>query len=410
MLPKFNLFVIGTVALLRFSSAVSADGLSIEQAIDKAVANHPYISSKRFEKNAAESDEKAAYLSYFPSVGVSALRGDTGSSLRTLTIQQPLWTGGKLDGQYDLAKANLSAAEVGITEAQQDILTETVGRFLDFYRAEQSAVLASSNIAEHQRLLEIIERRVAAQTSPDVDAKLAMARLQYAESEALQFENAARAAQSALSQLVGDEVSTLSTPLFEVSLTLELEQLRKAAQDFSPVLAKLLEEENVLTAKANIAKAEMYPTLSLGYEKRFGDVLIGQEQEQVYLALDYKPGAGFSSGANYSAAKARKYALIDSRRAAERELKVQVETLWSQYSSSQRQLEPAQILVESTLEVVDSYLRQYVVGRKSWLDVLNAQREATQAKYTLVNAKVLFLQSYYQLRILTGLLRADTAS
>jgi adhesin transport system outer membrane protein len=35
--------------------------------------------------------------------------------------------------------------------------------------------------------------------------------------------------------------------------------------------------------------------------------------------------------------------------------------------------------------VVASYLRQYQVGRKTWLDVLNAQRESTQARYSLVD-------------------------
>ena len=50
--------------------------------------------------------------------------------------------------------------------------------------------------------------------------------------------------------------------------------------------------------------------------------------------------------------------------------------------------------------MVDSYLRQYAVGKKSWLDVLNAQREATQARNTLVDFEVLYLTSLYRLNIL----------
>ena len=53
-----------------------------------------------------------------------------------------------------------------------------------------------------------------------------------------------------------------------------------------------------------------------------------------------------------------------------------------------------------TMKVVESYLRQYAVGKKSWLDVLNAQRESTQAKNTLVDYEVLYLTSLYRLRVL----------
>jgi adhesin transport system outer membrane protein len=57
--------------------------------------------------------------------------------------------------------------------------------------------------------------------------------------------------------------------------------------------------------------------------------------------------------------------------------------------------------------VVDSYLRQYRVGRKSWLDVLNAQREVVQAEYTLVDYQSLLLGASYRLAILAGDLTSE---
>jgi adhesin transport system outer membrane protein len=58
------------------------------------------------------------------------------------------------------------------------------------------------------------------------------------------------------------------------------------------------------------------------------------------------------------------------------------------------------MLVDATTSVIESYLRQYAVGKKSWLDVLNAQREATQARNTLVDFEVQYLTSIYRLRVL----------
>jgi adhesin transport system outer membrane protein len=42
-------------------------------------------------------------------------------------------------------------------------------------------------------------------------------------------------------------------------------------------------------------------------------------------------------------------------------------------------------LVTATEDVVASYLRQYQIGKKNWLDVLNALRESAQAHYSAVD-------------------------
>jgi adhesin transport system outer membrane protein len=57
-----------------------------------------------------------------------------------------------------------------------------------------------------------------------------------------------------------------------------------------------------------------------------------------------------------------------------------------------------------------SYLRQYTTGRKSWLDVMNAQREQTQARYSAVDVAAGVLLSSLKLDILTGRLNRASLS
>ncbi|MDB9949680.1 TolC family protein, partial [Porticoccaceae bacterium] len=73
-------------------------------------------------------------------------------------------------------------------------------------------------------------------------------------------------------------------------------------------------------------------------------------------------------------------------------------------------LSPSRQLVSATTEVVSSYLRQYTVGRKSWLDVLNAQREVVQAQHTLADYEAIELIASYQIRLLSGALNKNTLS
>lgn len=64
----------------------------------------------------------------------------------------------------------------------------------------------------------------------------------------------------------------------------------------------------------------------------------------------------------------------------------------------------------STDEVVASYLRQYQVGRKTWLDVLNAQRETTQARYTLADLEAGIQAAHLRLLMLSGRIDARSLS
>ena len=56
------------------------------------------------------------------------------------------------------------------------------------------------------------------------------------------------------------------------------------------------------------------------------------------------------------------------------------------------------------------YARQYTAGRKSWLDVLNAQRESAQALYGLADVQANRLRVQLRLEIYTGRLSARSLS
>ena len=126
--------------------------------------------------------------------------------------------------------------------------------------------------------------------------------------------------------------------------------------------------------------------------------------------MDFQPGAGLSARSSISVSKARKRALQDSLLALERDIRQKVQITWRDFSSAEMQLSPTKLLVESTSGIVASYLRQYVVGRKSWLDVLNAQRELVLARQSLVDHEATLIMSSYMMQILVGEINTKTVS
>lgn len=393
----------------------SPTALSLNQALAAAVKSHPMISSKRMEYQAAIGDLNAARWSAFPNASFSfrGFRRDENENTfdqEKLTVSQPLWTGGRLSGNIKVAKAGRDVAKWGVVESEQALIEETIRAFIELNRANSKVKISAENVKEHERLFNIIKRRVDASTSPEVDLRLAAARLAFSKSQLLQNSNAVAVSKTKLEQLVGLPVFQIISPSKTEKWPVSLQHAEKAALAFSPLIRKMRSEISGLQGLEKVAKSALYPQVTLGYERRFGEFSSNDEEEQVFLGMDFQPGAGLSARSSISVSKARRGAMQDSLLALEREIRQKVQITWREFSSSEMQLSPTKLLVESTSGIVASYLRQYVVGRKSWLDVLNAQRELVLARQSLVDHEASLIMSSYMMQILVGEINTKTVS
>jgi adhesin transport system outer membrane protein len=101
-------------------------------------------------------------------------------------------------------------------------------------------------------------------------------------------------------------------------------------------------------------------------------------------------------------AASRKDAVQQELETLDLNLSAQVLAAVTELDALGAQLAPARALLSGTTEVVESYLRQYQIGRKNWLDVLNAQREMTQALYNVADTEFGHQLAQLKLMLLTG--------
>ena len=402
------------VLALFFSFQTNADNhsddvngsLTVEHALQLALNTHPLILSARGQFNAAEDDLSASKWSRFPTIGATSLDTSTDTNQEKALVSMPIWMGGRLNADVDLASARRDGAYSAIAESQQTVMIETINVFFEFYRSDRKLEVANLNVDEHQRLYEIIQRRAVASTSPDVDTMLALARLQYAKSAQIQASSGRTISRSSLELLVNDSVSSVHVPSVQDLLNIGIDEAVAKGLASSPRLERLSFEVEGLDANVRLARSALFPQVTLGYEKIYGD-LLGEQPEQTFVSVEFQPGSGLSVVSSVSAAKSRKKAALSTLEAETRDLRRQIKTAWNEYTSASLQLGPTKNLVDATSSVVDSYLRQYGVGKKSWLDVLNAQREATQAKNTLIDFEVTQLTALYRLRVLLNEINAS---
>jgi adhesin transport system outer membrane protein len=375
-----------------------------------ALERYPSIAARRQEFAAAQGALEGAKWQRYPSLSVSgAALGSNGAAPSTVSVQQVLWAGGRIDAGIAAADARMLAANAATLVEEQSVLERTVGAYVELQRQQARLLASEDNVRRHEDLYGLIARRVGQEVSSAADSALALARLAQSRAERQQISAAIGNARSALQSLSGEVVRGVvafdaPSPGFA-----SVQEAMAAAERFSPDIARQRSLADAATGDLDVRKGQLMPSLAARVEHLRNPIIgIHSSTDRALLAFEFQPGAGLSSFSAVREAEARRLAALSAVEGSRLELEQKLNSAWIDALSSSSQREPLRLLARTNGAIVDSFLRQYRVGRKSWLDVLNAQREAVQARYSLADVDAQALSGALRVRILTGVLSADT--
>jgi len=389
------------VALALGSLSIGARALTLEEALRLAVSQHPTITTRQKELDAAKLRQEAAQRQLYPNLVLQSGKDYLGNNTQTYRLEQNLWTAGRVTAEIDGAGAGAQSAQSSVDQARQDIMDRVIQAYTDLGRTQARIEVARSNVQEHERLADLIARRVGGEVSPTSDGVMGLARLAQARAELGQMMALEARARSALAQALGQDIGNIVVPAqMELGFT-DFNALLLKALDHSPALRRLAAEESAQQADVRAKESAYWPQLKLRADKTAGGVMPIQ---QTYLALEYQSGAGFATVVQAREAAARLEAAGASRETARRELIDRVSGDWADLQAYKLQMGDLRAQVSSSNEVFDSFVRQYSVGRKTWIDVLNAQRDVSQARYTQADVDWGMLRSVLKLQLATGTL------
>ncbi|MGV0959920.1 MAG: TolC family protein [Limnohabitans sp.] len=379
-----------------------SQALLLEQALEESAASYPSVAARRGDVRSQQAELDGAQWQRFPNLSVSGGSDGYGKPYTIARLEQPVWMWGRIDATIEAAQARLESSQADLESTRLDVMLKTASAFAEGLRAQARAEVAALNVAEHERLFHMIERRVQGEITSTSDATLASARLQQSVTERIQFDNQVINAGATLSQLMGRQVrvNELVRPTFGSLGFRTLEEAQDAAKDYAPSIKRAQAEEVAARATLTARRANALPQIVARVEQQAGSISI--PKQSTYLALQYQPGAGLSGISNIAAGQAKLDAARASQDLALMDLLDRVRSDWNDMASLQAQLGYIKTLVSSTTEVKDSYLRQYTVGRKTWIEVLNAQREAAQALYALADTESTLLLVNARLQLYTG--------
>ncbi|CEN56209.1 TolC family protein [Candidatus Methylopumilus turicensis] len=388
---------------LSFSSHVNADSpipLSLKDAMISATQTHPTVTMKRKEYEASLYSVDAAEWQRFPSFSVTTSNSPLSTTPVTiLTIDQPIWSGGRITANIESSRAKSIVAAASIFEAEQSILVKTVSAFSEILRLQSRVLASNENIEEHQRLLALIERRSNSQISPESEVTMAIARLQQAKSELVQLQTQLVNARADLEQLISMPVGQLRVPAFNLDFDKNFEQVLSQVMAYSPRLNRLHYEVIASDHETDLKRSNLMPQVSIRHQDFYGGNYPGNT---TFLAVTFQPGNGLSSFSNIKESESKRDAAESNVDVAKKELADDLRTAWFKVESSRAEKDIYSKLVEATRSQYESSVRLYAAGRKGWLEVLNFRKEATQAKYQSADSEWGGFFAMMKIKINTG--------
>ncbi len=353
-------------------------------AVDKATAGYPSILAGRAQIRAATADVRAAKNLRLPSVGVQGVAIGTGSGLGSqVVIDQPVFSFGRIGATIDRAQAQRTVREAQVDEQVQTIALDTVDAYFNIARLAKRADILTQSLGDHNELLATIERRVNQEVSAASDLELARSRTAQVEQD-LSLTIAQRdATVQRLFQLVGDAAySAGNVPSYDPAIHHpDPANAIDQAISCSPRRLRLTAETQVARAETRQAKRAIFPQLSAQFS--YNDII----GARAGLAVTAQTSGGLSNIAAGDAAAARETSSQLDVTTAERELRERIANDLVENAAARRRISSSATSASSAERVTESFKRQFIAGRRTWLDVMNATREATSAELSTSDAE-----------------------
>lgn len=384
-----------------FDWAAAPEGTppALAEAIRIVTRHDPLAQSAWAGARAALQQVKGAEWARFPALTTDLnLSNSTNHIAPSVAVELPLWTGGRIGSVIDRAKQLEGAAVSRWRETLLDLALQVNEAYYNIVLYTQLSDMYAESLEEHQRLVETMQRRVNQEVSPLADLELARSRAAQIEQELSNINAQRRSAMQNLAELVRDPSYDFGKlPWYDpIRLRPSWTNIAVEAVQFSPTRERLQYEANAAQSEIKVARSSLYPQLNAVYS--YSD-FVGS---RVGLGVRLQTSNGLSQFSAISAASARYDQAVNQVQLSVRQLRQSVAGDVIALEASMARAAVSSRASQTAARVSESYMRQFIAGRRSWLDVMNSLREYLSSRSSLAQAQVSAMALETKLNLRSG--------
>ncbi|MDR7103036.1 TolC family protein [Croceicoccus sp. BE223] len=392
--------------------------VTMTEAIAVGVDSNPEISTAQMNKEAIEFERKQAQGLYGPRINIeggAGVRKLENPTRRSIGISDdwlyPLeakiaadWTVldfGRRRGELLRQAARVDGASLRVLERSEFIALQIARQYLDVMLQQRVMAASMDNTAFHRELVGSLGKGVEQGSISVADRQQAEERLQAAlirEAEAAETLQNAKIRLQSLTGLTIDSV--VAPPNLASAMPPSEADAIGLARTRNPLVLEAKADVDAARALAASAKGDLFPTIGVEGYARTGDDIDGfKGTTNDIMARAYLKWTIFDSGINHAKYQEMVRRASEARfklHTREREAEEDVRMAWNALETQGRIVGELTTQSAVTDNLLESYQGQFNVGRRSLLDVLDAQNTRYNVQVRLETAKFSQIFAQYQ--------------
>lgn len=316
-----------------------------------------------------------------------------------------------LSSQLDQRLASANGSDWRLTDAREQLMLRTVESYIELVRHTNLVKLAQENLKIHRQYVVQIKQIAMSDLGRASDLPSAVARVALAESVLTSRLGKLESARVNWRQLTGlsADQDLINPP--QVKLPETVDAMLAQAFEFNPVLQLAQAEVQTARRGVDVAKAPFAPRVSAELSAKsgsdWGGVFGRQASTYAGVSLEWVAFSGKAEHFAHQAALEGVFAAEASLDRVRDELRSRVEQTWFELQASDASLRSFEEYARNAQLMVDASKNQFKIGRRSLLEVLNAEGELFTARSNIESTLQDLKIAVWRLHGLQGRIQAE---
>jgi adhesin transport system outer membrane protein len=399
---------------------------TLPQAMQQAMDVHPEIQAGVNARIAADYQLRAAQGGYLPKVDLNAGYGREGtdsSSTRnanndnhwrtlnrgesSLRLQQMVFDGFATSSEVGRQQATVNARAYSLLGTSERTGLTVAQVYLDVLTRREFVRLAEDNLRNHERIYDQIKLRTQRGVGSGADLDQAEARLAQARNNVITEQTNLADAQTNYLSAVGDMPDQLERPAsFMAMMPADFNEARRQMLDNSPILRSAESDIAAAEKQYQAAKSSFYPRFDAELGRNADNNIDGDASHnngwEAMLRMRFNLYSGGSNKADLESKSYLSNQALDIRNNALRQLNEELGLAWNALNNANAQLPVAQNYVDHSTSVRTAYQKQFSLGERTLLDLLDSENELFTASRRLEEIKNIQLFTQYRIKATMG--------
>lgn len=381
--------------------------LTLEEASKEVFNNHPEIKERLEHLRDVKYDYAISKSSFLPKIDASASMGSekyisdpsggarNTASMNTKTVgvilNQNIFNGFGNYHNVEAEKNRLTSAEFFLKEKSDAVILELTDKFLALLKKYAQLEISKDNVSAHKKTYEKIKERKEAGYSTISELWQAESRYNLAQSELIAAELSFQDTMATFAKIYGKQVLAINMvrPEFGLKLPYAIEEATALMMENNPSVK--VEELNTKIVKQQYigSHAAFFPKIDFDMAVSRSENGSGARGSTESYSGGFKLYYNLFNGLSDMERTKKYLANMNSQAATAQNTKIKaIEKLklsWNSYMLLSKQIEFLKQYVELSKNTLEAYNEEFLLGRRTIIDLLGAESEYNNAKKGLVS-------------------------